>query len=198
MESDPQVTLIAPPASADAATTLDFERDAVTSTTIRARGNDSLFYSVESERAGRFKLVKARSVIREGDKVLATVHRREVLPDKLSLRGSAPLSLNKWLKSPMAAKFPVTFEESGRKYRWKSNNGGKLQLYSEDAESGAIAWFHPSRLTYDNDGGRPLLHSACLSLRPEADKMRETVVISCILVLQKMRAKERAREYRAA
>ncbi|KAH7924087.1 hypothetical protein BV22DRAFT_1035602 [Leucogyrophana mollusca] len=193
---DSNLTVIAPPVSSDATTTLDFERDVVTSTTISARGDSTLVYSVESvRRSGSSNL---NTLIREGDKVLAVVERRGVLPDQLSLHGSAPLNLRKWIKSPMTSIFPATFEESGRKYRWKSNNGGKLQLYSDDRASGAIAWFHPSRLTFSSDGGERTLQTACLSLRPEADRIRETVIVSCILVLQKMRAKDKKKETSAS
>ncbi|KAH7924063.1 hypothetical protein BV22DRAFT_1035572, partial [Leucogyrophana mollusca] len=188
-----QITLVAPSTPTHASVTLEFERDVMTSTTITVRGNSTPCYSVDSARAGTFK-PNLKTVIREGDRVLASVERRDMLPDQLSLHGSPPMALSKWLKSPITSSFPITFEESGRKYLWRRDSGGKLQLYMENANSDAIAWFHPSRLTFGADGGNRVLHPASLSLTPEADIMRETVLISCILVLQKMRAKERTGE----
>ncbi|KAH7911122.1 hypothetical protein BJ138DRAFT_1172740 [Hygrophoropsis aurantiaca] len=189
---DSKVTVIAPPASPDATTTLDFERDDMTSTTINARGNNDLHYTVET--VPRSRSSNMQTVIREGDRVLATVRHRDILPDQLILHGSPPISLRKWLKSPVTAILPATFQELGRKYRWKSNNGGKLQLYSDNKACGVIAWFHPSHITFGRDSEDWSMQTACLSLRSDADIIRDTVVVSCILVLQKMRAKDKRKD----
>ncbi|KAH7911101.1 hypothetical protein BJ138DRAFT_1007307 [Hygrophoropsis aurantiaca] len=188
--------LITPSILRHASTTLEFERDVMTSTTITVRGEDAPRYSIKSRRAGALT-PRLRTVVSEGDRVIVTIGRRDILPDQLIWEGSPPINISSWLKFPVMAQFPVAFEEAGKRYHWRGDRStGDIQLHIENL-SEPIAWFHPTHVVVDptkdsNYTRRP----ASLSLTSEAETMREKVLLSCILVLQRTRTKERAQELR--
>ncbi|KIJ63396.1 hypothetical protein HYDPIDRAFT_113391 [Hydnomerulius pinastri MD-312] len=186
------VATIAQDAPSGASVILDFKRDVITSTTITVRGQleGVIRYKVETTTSGLIG-INIKLIISENDRVLATIRRRDMLPDQLTFSGGSSMSLSKWLKWPKISAFPVTFEEFGQCYAWKRLDNDRIALYKESG-SDEIAWYNPSYQTYDNSGER-IMCPAFLALKAEADAIRTKILISCILVVQRMRAKQRAR-----
>ncbi|EGN96461.1 hypothetical protein SERLA73DRAFT_162245 [Serpula lacrymans var. lacrymans S7.3] len=186
---DSQVTLVDPAILALASIILDFDRDDMKRTTIRIRGATSTqpYYYVETTKSD------SRTVVRTGDHVIATVERRDIFPDQITFKGSQSMNLSKWLKSPKMAKFPISFVKDEKRYEWRINFIGQVALYEEGAAvTDAIAWFQASRKRVVD--GRPVVYNALLALKPEADLMRDTVLVSCLLVEQKARMNAKANE----
>jgi len=186
---DSQVTLVDPAILALASTILDFDRDDMKRTTIRIRGaaNTQPHYYVETTKS------ESRTVVRTGDQVVATIERREILPDQVTFKGSPSMSLSKWLKSPKITSFPITFVKDEKRYEWRINFIGQIALYEEGAAfTDAIAWFQSSRKRVVD--GRLVVFNASLALKPEADLMRDTVLVSCLLAEQKARMNGKASE----
>jgi hypothetical protein len=111
---DSQLTLIggdaelaAPDPAFGAATILDFERDVMISTSATVRGQSHIGYSVRTVKAGLVGM-NPKTIISEGERVLATVLRRDMVPDLLTLGGSS-MSLNSWLKTPIFSSLYVEF-----------------------------------------------------------------------------------------
>ncbi|OAX32654.1 hypothetical protein K503DRAFT_776448 [Rhizopogon vinicolor AM-OR11-026] len=194
---DSQLTLIggdtelaAPDPSFGAATILDFERDVMISTSATVRGQSHTRYSVRTVRAGLVGM-NPKTIISEGERVLATVLRRDMVPDLLTLGGSS-MSLGSWLKTPMFSSFPASFKEGGETYIWKESLDDGIYLYRE-SNTTVIARFYPSYFEVTQDRRR-ITYRAHLDLRPEADFIRDRVFISCVLIVQKTRKNAGAKE----
>ncbi|EGO22013.1 hypothetical protein SERLADRAFT_475122, partial [Serpula lacrymans var. lacrymans S7.9] len=195
---DSPITYVNSPAPSDASTILDFKRDVMTHTKITVRGDSTTCYTVETFKAG---VGGVKTVVRQSNRTLAAIERRDILPDQVTLRdGDAPINLNKWLKSPVFSMFPITFEEAGKKYSWTRSSKGQLSLYekgSEHKSAGCIAWFQPSRLSLEGKDLDTVSHCAYLALKEEADQIRDVVVVTCLLVEQKARMKDKAKGTKA-
>ncbi|KAG0705754.1 hypothetical protein DFH29DRAFT_1030000 [Suillus ampliporus] len=192
-DTEPELEIAAPDPAFGATTILDFDGDVIISTNATVRGKSSTRYSVRTVRAGLVGLKNPKTVFSQGERILATVQRRDMVPDSLTL-GSKSTSLGSWLKTPMFSTFPVWFSEGGETYLWKEGQNGGISLY-KGSSTGAIARFHPSEYSVTHDRGG-ITYRAHLDLRPEADLIREKVFISCMLVVQKTRknARKNAKE----
>ncbi|KAG1731212.1 uncharacterized protein EDB91DRAFT_1028421, partial [Suillus paluster] len=188
---DSQVTLIgsdsesefaAPGPEFGTSTTLDFDCDVMKSMNATVRGQSHIQYSVRTVKGGLVGM-NPKTIFSQKERILATVQRRGVLPDSLTL-GSKSMSLGSWLKRPLFSSFPASFSEGGETYLWKECQDGGIALYKGSTSTSAIARFYPSyfAVTYDR---RRITHCAHLDLEPEADLIREKVFISCVLVVQK-------------
>jgi hypothetical protein len=92
---DSQLTLIgrdaelaAPDPAFGATTILDFDRDVMLSTNATVRGQSHMRYSVRTVRAGLVGM-SPKTIISEGERILATVLRRDMVPDLLTLGGES-------------------------------------------------------------------------------------------------------------
>jgi hypothetical protein len=101
---DSQLTLIgrgaelaAPDPAFGATTILDFDRDVMLSTNAIVRGQSHIRYSVRTVRAGLVGM-SPKTIISEEERILATVLRRDMVPDLLTLGGES-MSLGSWLKT---------------------------------------------------------------------------------------------------
>ncbi|KAG0701573.1 hypothetical protein DFH29DRAFT_925951 [Suillus ampliporus] len=193
--SDAQLKLkLATPDPAFGATTiLDFDGDVMVSMNATVRGKSRIRYSARTVKAGLVGM-HPKTVFSQGERVLATVQRRDMAPDSLTL-GNKSMSLRRWLKTPMLSPFPVSFSEGGQTYLWKEGWSGGISLYKGSSTS-AIARFHPSDYSVTQNKGK-IMRCAHLDLRPEADLIREKVFISCMLIVQKT-ARAREQELAAA
>ncbi|KAG0701568.1 hypothetical protein DFH29DRAFT_875791 [Suillus ampliporus] len=193
---DSRVTLIggdaelaAPDPAFSATTILDFDRDVMISTNATVRGQSHIQYSVKTVRGGLVGM-NPKTIFNQGERILATVQRRDMVPDLLTLGGET-MSLGSWLKTPMFSSFPASFSEGGETYLWKEDPNGGIVLYK--GSTNVIARFYPSDLALTHDRRR-ITYCAHLDLRPEADLIREKVFISCVLIVQKMRKNAKAKE----
>lgn len=110
-DMDSQQTLVATivaDAAPGASVILDLKRDVITNTTITVRGQPEsrICYKVETSTAGLVG-INIKLVIRENDRVLATIRRRDMLPDQLTFAGSSVVNLTKWLKWPKGSSLYV-------------------------------------------------------------------------------------------
>ncbi|KAL4065083.1 hypothetical protein J3A83DRAFT_411952 [Scleroderma citrinum] len=190
---DSQVTLVDPDIPSrslldDVCTVLDLERDVITSTVITMRGSSDTRYKVQTKTRG-FSRLGVRLVISENDNVIATIHRRDMFPDKISFEGSTTINVNKWLRWSKGSSFPASIEDWGQRFAWHVGPGERLALRSESNNT-EIAWFNPSRLRFGNTSSESG-SQAYLALAAPAEVMRTKVLVSCILVVQKMRANQR-------
>ncbi|KAG1731219.1 uncharacterized protein EDB91DRAFT_1058904 [Suillus paluster] len=184
--------LAAPDPAFGATTILDFDRDVMISINATVRGQSHIRYSVRTVRAGLVGM-NPKTVFSQGERILATVQRRDMIPDSLTLGGET-MSLSSWLKTPMFSSFPVSFSEGGETYVWKGGQDGGIVLYKgSSASTNAIARFYPSNFALTHDRKR-MTYRAHLDLRPEVDLIREKVFISCVLIVQKMRKNAKAKE----
>ncbi|KAG1865421.1 hypothetical protein F4604DRAFT_1781675 [Suillus subluteus] len=190
---DPEDLELATPDPAFGATTiLDFDRDDMISTNATVRGQSQIRYSVRTVKAGLAGM-NLKTVFSQGEGILATVQRRDMIPDLLTLGGET-ISLRSWLKTPMFSSFPALFSEGRETYLWKEGRDGGIKLYKGSGSSAStIARFYPSDFVVTHDRGR-ITYRAHLDLRAEADLIREEVFISCVLIMQKTRKKAMAKE----
>ncbi|KAG1819846.1 uncharacterized protein BJ212DRAFT_1479068 [Suillus subaureus] len=192
IDSNSESELAAPDPAFGATTILDFDHDGMISTDATVRGQTRIRYSVRTVRAGLVGM-SLKTVFSQGEEILATVQRRDMIPDLLTLGGET-MSLRSWLKTPMFSSFPASFSEGREMYLWKKGQGGGIDLYNgSDANAGIIARFYPSYFVETHDRRRIMCH-AHLDLQAEADLIREKVFISCVLIVQKtmkMKARER-------
>jgi len=91
--------LAAPDPAFGATTVLDFERDVMISTNATVRGQSHIRYSVRMVKAGLVGM-SPKTIISKEERILATVQRRDMVPDLLTL-GSETMNLGSWLKTPM-------------------------------------------------------------------------------------------------
>ncbi|KAG1749501.1 hypothetical protein EDB19DRAFT_1680511 [Suillus lakei] len=184
--------LAAPDPAFGAITILDFDRDVMISTNATVRGQSHIRYSVKTVRAGLAGM-NPKTVFSQGERILATAQRRDMIPDLLTLGGET-MTLGSWLKTPMFSSFPVSFSEGGVTYLWKESQDGGIDLYKgSGASTSTIARFYSSDFVVTHDR-RIITYRAHLDLRPEADLIRERVFISCVLIVQKARRNAKAKE----
>ncbi|KAH9483432.1 hypothetical protein JR316_0002900 [Psilocybe cubensis] len=125
---------------------------------------------------------------------LAKIERREIVSDKITIRGRETMKTKSWLKygGIFTIKFPATFEENGRKYMWKSSIVNQISLYLASDPDRPIAWFEKSRKRVVD--GEVVLHKAFLALQPEAMEIRDIVVLSFLILELKNRMGQKAEE----
>ncbi|KAG1865419.1 hypothetical protein F4604DRAFT_1625432 [Suillus subluteus] len=187
VDSNSESELAAPDSAFDTTIILDFDRDDMISTNATVRGQTQIRYSVRTVKAGLAGM-NPKTVFSQGEGILATVQRRNMIPDLLTLGGET-MSLRSWLKTPMFSSFPASFSEGRETYLWKEGQDGGIDLYKgSDASTSTIARFYPSGFVVTHDRRR-ITHHAHLDLQAEADLIREKVFISCVLIVQKTRKK---------
>jgi hypothetical protein len=192
VDSDFEPEIAAPDSAFGATTILDFDHDEMLSMDATVRGQSHIRYSVRTVRGGVAGM-SPKIIFSQGEGILATVQRRDMTPDLLTLGGET-MSLRSWLKTPMFSSFPASFNDEGETYLWKEGRDGRINLYKGgDTSTGTIARFHPSNFVMTHNRRRITCH-AHLDLQAEADLIREKVFISCVLLVQKTRKKGRARE----
>ncbi|KAG1808308.1 hypothetical protein EV424DRAFT_206133 [Suillus variegatus] len=142
--------------------------------------HDTLLEPVRTGLAG----MNRKTIFSQGERILATVQRRNIIPDVLTLGGET-MRLGGWLKTPIFSSFPASFREGRETYRWKKGRDGRIDLYKgSGADTSTIARFYPSDCAVTRDRRR-ITYRAHLDLRAEADLIREKVFISCVLIVQK-------------
>ncbi|KAJ7499300.1 hypothetical protein FB451DRAFT_33760 [Mycena latifolia] len=180
------MSLTEPPA----ARYLDFSREVFTSTTLSVRGNEHPIYEVSSEHALSTTYVR-RSGAPDSEPPLAMIARGAlVLPDNVTLRGRAMTKVSAWLKAEgMFSPIPATMLEAATLYTWKKNNAGLLSLWSGETQ---IAWYQPAaRHLIDS---KSVLMPAYLALQDAAVPIQDVVVISCLVLAQKLRRAEKGND----
>ncbi|KAF7437469.1 hypothetical protein PC9H_004310 [Pleurotus ostreatus] len=127
------------------------------------------------------------------DQPLATLQRREVLPDKISFRGGEKIKVKSWLRPLKAfSTFPAAFEENGTTYVWDASIVGQLSMYKASEPDTPIAWFQSSRkLVMD---GVPTVLPAFLVLQPDAADIQDLTVVSFLILEQKARMSNKRTE----
>lgn len=96
----------------------------------------------------------------------------------------------------------MSIEDSGKTFIWKvsflgqiavscfrifsSSRLNHLQLYAEHDQLSPIAWFQKSRSK--SVDGHVEREPACIFLKPEAENILDTLIVSMIIVEQKRRA----------
>jgi len=171
-----------PPVTAH--TVLDFDPDDMKQCTISVRGTGKQVYQVASD-----EKLKTTTIFRAYESTpLAVLERHDMQSDKITIIGRETLSVGKWLKSHLFSSFPVTLEEGGAKYTWNESGQGRLTLTSESDPDRPIAWFQGTE-QYLVDGASQV-GSAYLALELEADQIRDVVVISMLVLPEKMRRSE--------
>ncbi|KAG1837878.1 hypothetical protein C8R48DRAFT_680199 [Suillus tomentosus] len=183
VDSDPDSELAPPDPAFGATTILDFDSNATRLTNATVRGESHTRYSVGTVRTGLAGMSR-KTIFSQGERILATVQRRNIIPDVLTLGGET-MRLGGWLKTPIFSSFPASFREGRETYRWKKGRDGRIDLYKgSGADTSTIARFYPSDFAVTRDRRR-ITYRAHLDLRAEADLIREKVFISCVLIVQK-------------
>lgn len=164
----------------------------MTSTDVTVRGESHIRYSVKTVRAGLVGMTP-KTVFSQGEGVLATMQRRVIIPDLLTL-GDKTMRLCSWLKTPIFSLFLGSFSEGRDTYIWREGRGGRIDLCKGSGTStSSIARFYPSNYIATHNHRRMTCH-AHLILGAEADLIREKVFISCVIIVQRMRKRALARE----
>lgn len=87
--------LIHPSIESEPGTVLIFDPDNMKKTTISLRGSNRPLYDVDTDKSLTHTYIR-----RSSDNVpLASLERREIIPDKITLGGAPAVNVNKWLKS---------------------------------------------------------------------------------------------------
>ncbi|KAG2108029.1 uncharacterized protein F5147DRAFT_696357 [Suillus discolor] len=192
VDSDPDSELAPPDPAFGATTILDFDNNVRRSTNATLRGQSHIRYSVGTVRTGLAGMSR-KTVFSQGERILATVQRRNIIPDVLTLDGLT-MRLGCWLKTPIFSSFPASFREGRETYRWKKGRDGRIDLHKgSGANTSTIARFYPSDFVVTRDRRR-IKYRAHLDLRAEADLIREKVFISCVLIVQKTKRRAKAKE----
>ncbi|KAF8557647.1 hypothetical protein OG21DRAFT_1520355 [Imleria badia] len=157
---------------------LIFDRDDMMNTTLRIRGTYLPSYFVDT--------LDNTTTIRTGDYLLATFTRRKFRPDQITFPGHPPMKLGSWLKSPTLLSSPLEFRACGRRFEWRQDLLGQVVLCESGRPGNHLAWFSKSRR---NLGPRDchMMHAAYLAIKPEVVEMTDMIVLSCLLVGQKLR-----------
>ncbi|KAJ6543842.1 hypothetical protein B0H19DRAFT_1267165 [Mycena capillaripes] len=182
-----------PPLEPAAAVFLDFSRDVLTKTTLSLRGTSSPIYQVSSEDG--LSTTHIHRISSSESELLATIARTDlILPDKITMRGRKTVKVRSWLKPQgILSTIPATMEEDGTVYTWKTNDVGLLSLWSGKEQ---IAWYQPAaRRMVD---GKSVLMPAYLALDDVALPIQDSVVISCLVLGQKLRWDAKGNGYTAA
>ncbi|PIL29769.1 hypothetical protein GSI_07974 [Ganoderma sinense ZZ0214-1] len=125
--------------------------------------------------------------------VLASLERRFVLNDRVTLGRNQPVSLREWIHMGLPDKHSImetSFkDEDGRKYRWRGHivsSASALELFTKDNEyAQPIARFDRSQETSDRSE-----EPATLTLTRRALEIRDLVVISFVFVEHGRRKEE--------
>jgi len=101
--------LAAPDPAFGATAILDFDRNVMPAISMNAtvRGQSHIVYSVKIVRAGPMGMYP-KTVISQGERILATVQRRDIVPDLLTVDDETT-KLASWLKTPMFSCLSVKF-----------------------------------------------------------------------------------------
>ncbi|OCH95389.1 hypothetical protein OBBRIDRAFT_576072 [Obba rivulosa] len=154
-----------------------------------------VLYSVKTEHGE-----DSVTYIRNGDdEVLASSKWREILPDKVTVGGKPPISVNDWLhKSIIPFVDEITFkDDAGRKYKWKGwSAGSSLELFTVDDDyKQPIARFLKPHKDHSTDP--PTVSPAQLVLDTRAVEIRNTVIISFLLLEKTRRTRETSTQNKA-
>ncbi|KAG5637046.1 hypothetical protein H0H81_005997 [Sphagnurus paluster] len=167
---------------ADAHAVFTFSRDDMRRTTLSLRGCGPRYIVHPDRGFSRVTISHPVSPNVDADAEhgtpIAVIEQRGFLPDRITFHGKQRTRLRSWLKFSTLTLFPVTFQENGRIYSWRTTQEGTLALYIPNTTS-PIAWFNPSRPTE----GEP----ARLTLRPEASAIQDAVVVSFLILEHKAR-----------
>jgi hypothetical protein len=109
VDSDFEPEIAAPDSAFGVTTILDFDHDEMLSMDATVRGQSHIRYSVRTVRGGVAGM-SPKIVFSQGEGILATVQRRDMTPDLLTLGGET-MSLRSWLKTPMFSSLYVTFDK---------------------------------------------------------------------------------------
>ncbi|KAF8518109.1 hypothetical protein BU17DRAFT_91194 [Hysterangium stoloniferum] len=137
-------------------------------------------YSVKTETKGATSLFgsshNVTEVVNESSgETIATLTWREMLPDKVTFKGSAAMSINTWMKPELLH----SHDDQKRKYHWKNIAAGlEMELHAEDTPDIPIA-------SYTKD---PNVHQ--LSLTKRATEIYELCVVSFIFLEKKRSLQE--------
>lgn len=99
VDSDPDSELAPPDLAFGATTILDFDSNARRLTNATVRGESHTRYSVRTVRTGLAGMNR-KTIFSQGERILATVQRRNIIPDVLTLGGET-MRLGGWLKTPI-------------------------------------------------------------------------------------------------
>ncbi|KAF8179677.1 hypothetical protein BJ912DRAFT_982497 [Pholiota molesta] len=124
-----------------------------------------------------------------GQCVVATIKRREILPDTIKLTnrhdGNA-VAIKNWLKQitlPGHVEPSTSLTTEVGKFVWKTDAAHRLALYSEDDAEVPVAFTMRVR------SPEPLV----LTLKAGCEEMVEDILVSFIILEQKLRMKEKRR-----
>ncbi|THH29024.1 hypothetical protein EUX98_g5163 [Antrodiella citrinella] len=172
----------------DDLTVLEFSSDNMTNTKISVRGKRYLSYVVESNRDNTRTSVY-RVEYQSERTLVATIDRGNVFPDKITLDG-ATIRLSQWLRTPTLSEFPAKMHVGGVDYVWKKNLVDQLRMVARDEPATPLAWFCRSR--YQTVDKHDVYHPATLFITKDADEVRESVLVACVILEHKIRLRAKA------
>ncbi|KAF8518113.1 hypothetical protein BU17DRAFT_48928 [Hysterangium stoloniferum] len=111
---------------------------------------------------------------------IATLTWREMLPDKITFKGSAAMSIDNWMKPEFLHSHHAAFsDDQKRKYHWKNIAAGlEMELHAEDTPDTPIASFTKN------------LNVHQLNLTKRATEIYELCVVSFIFLEKKLSLQE--------
>lgn len=181
---DSQVTLVDPAsATSDRATLLHFDQDDMSNTIIRTDNNQFRYVVLTS---GKTTTISRCSGVIASMEILATVKQRHLKPDLITFSDVRAAHLNAWLKSPLFSVFPISFQDSGKKFEWTESFAGQLFLREVTSQGAVTAgWF--ARASKRIENGRQVICKPYLALKPRVLNMMDTILVACVLTEQRLR-----------
>jgi len=174
---------------------VSFVRDDMKSTKILS-ATEEVLYSVTTD-----ALTNAHTTVFRGDATttngaeevvkIAEIKRKDLREDRIKFEGStSSVKLSKWLHGTNGkwSDFPVSFEWQSKTYTWKANSVRQIALYDSADDRTPIAWFQTSRK--EDIQGVPTHVRALLALQSEGQEILDAVVISLLIVEQRLRWRE--------
>ncbi|CAA7261026.1 unnamed protein product [Cyclocybe aegerita] len=124
--------------------------------------------------------------------VVATIKRREVFADTIKFparNNGTSVAINKWLRpithSPYHAEPSISLVTDVGNFVWESDAAHRLALYAEEDHQVPVAFFSRNRQPQD---------AIVLVMKSGAEEMVEDVIVSFIILEQRLRMKEKRRQ----
>ncbi|KAJ7067913.1 hypothetical protein C8F01DRAFT_1116201 [Mycena amicta] len=172
---------------------LDLSRNLLTATTISLRGADESrppegnapknhVYVISSENKLAKTLVQRASDPPEATPIGLIERSYTFFPDKVTLRGRAPMKLSEWLRpTKLMSTVPATMQVGEKQYIWKKNEDEMLSLWLDKTQ---IAWYNPA--SRELVEGKSVLKCAYIALLEDAMPILEDIVIAVAFLGQKL------------
>ncbi|KAJ3760637.1 hypothetical protein EV360DRAFT_68545 [Lentinula raphanica] len=111
---------------------------------------------------------------------LATFQHHPIIPDTITFAGGHTMHLSHWMQVKATA-LAATFEEKGQKYTWMKYDNGPFSLIAESNQK-RIATFEEKRHVATPAEGTSKAALPHIVMLPEAEEMKDTVVISALIL----------------